>query len=99
MRERTAEAQPASALVAAVDEFVTVLARERRASRHTVDAYGRDLGQLVAFVAERRPTASSPRDIDVLVLRAWLGRLAERVSPASIARKMAAARAFFRHQI
>ena len=38
MRERTAPAQPESALAEAIDEFLLVLARERRASRHTVAA-------------------------------------------------------------
>ena len=99
MRERTAPAQPESALAEAIDEFLLVLARERRASRHTVAAYGRDLAQLSQFVAKKRPTLPGPQAIDVLLLRSWLGQLAERVQPASIARKMAAARAFFRHQI
>jgi integrase/recombinase XerC len=99
MRERTAPAQPESALAEPIDEFLRVLARERRASRHTVAAYSRDLAQLSDFAAKKRPGLTGPQGIDVLLLRSWLGQLAERVQPASIARKMAAARAFFRHQI
>jgi integrase/recombinase XerC len=61
-----------------------------------VSAYRSDLAQLAAFVAEKRPSAKSPRDVDVLVLRAWLGQLARTLSPPSVGRKIAAARAMFR---
>jgi len=94
-----AETPPESALRASVREFVTVLARERRASRHTVAAYSRDLFQLTQFVEQKRPNLRGPEAVDVLLLRGWLGQLATKLEPASIARKMAAARAFFRHQI
>src|SRR5262249_42638220 len=77
--------------------FLQYLATERRASRHTTAAYGRDLGQLLAFVRERRPTAATPSDVDVLVLRGWLGQLARTHSAASIARKISAARALLRY--
>jgi integrase/recombinase XerC len=36
-------------------------------------------------------------DVDVYVLRAWLGTLARTLSSSSAARKVAAARALFRH--
>ncbi len=71
------------------------LAEERRASPHTVSAYRRDLDQLAAFVAERRPGAG-PRDLDVLVLRGFLGQLARTHAPASVARKIAGVRSFLR---
>jgi integrase/recombinase XerC len=74
---------------------VTHLAEERRASPHTTSAYRRDLHQLAAFVALKRPGAG-PADLDVLVLRGFLGQLARTHSPASVARKIAAVRAFLR---
>jgi integrase/recombinase XerC len=74
---------------------VAHLAEERRASPHTVAAYRRDLDQLAAFLADRRPGAG-PRDLDVIVLRGFLGQLARTVAPASVARKIAAVRAFLR---
>jgi integrase/recombinase XerC len=83
-------------LVEARDAFVVALARERRASVHTVGAYERDLGQLLSFVADRRPSARSPDDVDVALLRGWLGVLARTHAPASIARKIAAVRAWYR---
>ncbi|HTJ84277.1 MAG TPA: tyrosine recombinase XerC [Polyangiaceae bacterium] len=97
--DEAAETPPESPLRAAVREFVTVLARERRSSRHTVDAYARDLAQLALFAEKKRPGLRGPEGVDVLLLRGWLGQLATSLEPASIARKMAAARAFFRHQI
>jgi len=80
----------------AVSRFVVALATERRASGNTVAAYRRDLGQLLTFVAERHPEASTPGDIDVALLRGWLGQLARTHAPPSVGRKVAAARAFFR---
>ena len=83
-------------LARAVARFMAFLEAERRSSRHTVLAYGRDLAQLVTFARERRPGPRAASDIDVLLLRAWLGQLARTHSPASIARKIAASRALFR---
>jgi integrase/recombinase XerC len=83
------------ALRPAIARFVASLADERRASPHTASAYRRDLTQLADFVDERRPGAS-PADIDVMLLRGYLGRLARTHSPASVARKIAAVRAFLK---
>jgi len=88
--------EPSPGLVQAIQRFVAYLAKERRASPHTTSAYRRDLEQLAAFVAERRPGASGPGDLDVLVLRGFLGQLARTVAPASVARKIASVRAFLR---
>jgi integrase/recombinase XerC len=78
----------------AVQGFLSYLAGERRASPHTLDAYRRDLMQLSQYLAGRRkPTRVS--DIDRLVLRGFLGSIAQRLSPPSVARKLSALRAFF----
>jgi integrase/recombinase XerC len=77
----------------AIDRFVGRLEGERRASPHTVAAYRRDLAQLATFVEERRPSAKGIEDLDVLLLRGFLGTLARTHAPASIARKIAAVRA------
>src|SRR5215471_16194426 len=77
--------------------FVEHLRSERRASRHTVDAYRRDLEQLAAFVGERKQGPVWLEEVDVPALRKWLGERARTVSPSSLARKIASARAFFRY--
>jgi integrase/recombinase XerC len=79
----------------AIARFVAHLADERRASPHTAAAYRRDLEQLAAFVDQKRPSAG-PAELDVFVLRGYLGQLARTHSPASVARKIAAVRAFLR---
>lgn len=85
-------------LSAAIKRFTEHLDGQRRASRHTVSAYAGDLAQLLAFVREKRPGKRlRPADLDVLLLRGWLGALARTHTPSSIARKIGAARAFLRH--
>ena len=84
-----------SPLDKAVARFLEQLAAERRASSHTVAAYRRDLTQLLAYASERG--ADSPEQIDVLMLRGWLGELAQTHKTASIGRKIASSRSFFRH--
>lgn len=85
-----------SGLEEAITRFVRHLGEERRASPHTVSAYERDLAQLVAFVKEKKPRVKRPEDLDVFVLRGFLGQLARTHAPPSIGRKIAAIRAFLR---
>jgi integrase/recombinase XerC len=77
-----------------VARFMSHLATERRASAHTVLAYGSDLRGLMAYARKR---ASEPRleDIDKLLLRSWLAELARAVTPVTLSRKLASVRAFF----
>jgi integrase/recombinase XerC len=92
-----AESEPKNdALAQAIARFIEHLDAERRASPHTVSAYASDLDQLSRFAREKRRGISSPADLDVILLRGFLGQLARTCSPASVARKIAAARAFFR---
>lgn len=79
--------------------FIEMLALERRASIHTVSAYRSDLAQFSKFALEKRPSMRGPADVDVLLLRTWLGRLAERCETASIGRKVSAVRAFFTYLV
>lgn len=78
-------------------QFLTHLESERRASSNTVSAYRRDLDALLAFVDEKDEGRRGKRtELDLYVLRAWLGDLARRCAPSSVARKIAAVRAFGR---
>jgi site-specific recombinase XerD len=76
----------------AVAGFLALLAA-RRAPR-TVDAYRRDLADLARFL-DRPPAEASADEI-----RAWLADLRARgQAPSSVARRAAAARAFYRHLV
>lgn len=93
------DGRAASELERSIARFVVALERERRASPHTVAAYRRDLAQLSAFVADKRPEAKRPADVDLGLLRGFLGQLARTRSSASVARKIAACRAYFRYLV
>jgi integrase/recombinase XerC len=82
-------------LAGGIAAFGEHLFGEKRASAHTVSAYRRDLSQLAAFVQERTRGPARVEHVTKLVLRAWLGDLAKTRSATSIARKLAAVRAFF----
>jgi integrase/recombinase XerD len=76
----------------AVESFLAVLAA-RRAPR-TVEAYRRDLADLTTFLD------GSPATADADDIRGWLADLRARgLAPASIARRGAAARSFYRHLV
>lgn len=79
----------------AVEFFLGSLRTVRNLSRHSLAAYGTDLLQLAAFLEGRGTTDAAA--VTHLDLRAWLGELrgAGR-SGATVARKLAAARSFFK---
>lgn len=75
--------------------FARFLALERRASRHSVIAYSRDLAQLGAFLAVKLGREPELVDVDKSVLRAFLASIVRSNKPNTAARKLAAIRAFF----
>src|SRR5690606_6981049 len=84
-------------LGACTARFLDPLAHERRASPHTVAASRRDLEGLCAFATERLGRPSRLGDVDRLLLRAYLSQLAESRGAATLGRKLASLRTFFRY--
>ena len=79
-----------------LERFFAYLEGERRSSPNTIAAYRRDLNQLVAFAEDKLGHTPTLDEIDVMMLRRWLGTMARRVKPTTIARKIASVRSFFR---
>lgn len=79
----------------AVDGFGRYLGAERGLSPNTRRAYESDVRQLTVHTgAEIKPT-----DVDADHVRAWLASLHRRRSPATMGRKLASARSFFRWMV
>lgn len=76
----------------ALQAFDLHLAAERNCSPHTRRAYASDLAQL----AQHLGPAARPESVQADDLRAFLATAHRRLRPASIARKLAAIRAFYR---
>jgi integrase/recombinase XerC len=80
-----------------VEQFALYLSQERRMSQHTVAAYVRDLTQFRLFAEGELARPVKLGDVEILLLRRWLGQVARRCKTATIARKIASLRSFFRH--
>lgn len=76
-----------------VGAFLEMMSAERGAARNTLEAYGRDLGDYVAFAASKGGVAVADR----AVVNAYLERLAaDGLAPSSVARRLSAIRQFHR---
>lgn len=81
----------------AIGEFLAHLRHERNASPHTVAAYGRDLGQLAAYLKERKVRW---REVEHITLRGYLAVLHEaQRAKTTVGRKLAAIRSFFDYAV
>ena len=88
----------------AVERFLEHLRVERNYSPHTLRNYRSDLEAFFRFVTTRKKKSAAPKpqalpiEVDHLTIREYLGRLyAEMRKPATIARKLAALRSFYRY--
>jgi integrase/recombinase XerD len=80
--------------VFALDAFRAYLALERGLSERTVDAYGRDLEKLVAYMIVRG--VLRPADVDAEALREFVYHLKDQgLQPSSIRRTISAVRTYF----
>jgi integrase/recombinase XerD len=80
----------------ALDEFLAALSVERSASRHTLDAYRRDVRDFLRVLGRRRSLEAARPD-DVL---AWMERQRRAGrKPATIARRLAALRGLYAHLV
>ena len=82
-----------------VASFLAHLETGRNLSPHTIAAYRRDLADLETFLGRHLGRGDYRwSDIDRVVLRAFLGDAGRRgLAPRTIARKLSAVRALFRH--
>jgi len=86
-----------SAITTMVTEFLTALAHERGASPHTLRAYQRELHDFAAYLADKLGAELSIRQVEHRQIRAYLSELYGRgLSKASVARALAAIRAWFK---
>lgn len=80
---------------ASIDSYLEHLTHAKQSSPHTLRAYRNDLQQWFQFCEKRN--LSKPADVSPIHVRGWLAELrAAQLSRASMARKIAAVRAFFR---
>ena len=77
-----------------LDDYLDHLRYERSMSANTVSAYGRDLRRFVVFLADRHVDVTTCSENDV---NAYFSGTAGDGAPASVARRMASVRGFYRY--
>jgi integrase/recombinase XerD len=82
---------------ALIDDFLDTLALERGASRHTVTAYRLDLAALAGFLEAEGLDPDRLRGPDLEPYAAALR--GDGLAPATVRRRLAAARSFLRHRV
>ena len=80
-----------------IEKFVLYLKLEKKASQHTIHNYQRDIWQFVEFVDSQGTGEALFIDITPLIIRSYLAFLkSEQYAKATIMRRIAALRSFFR---
>ncbi len=84
-------------LETAIARFLQYLKVERNSSTYTIKSYREDLEALTAYFCERYGQPPAPEEIATLDLRGYLSGLHEQgLAKATIARRLASMRSFFR---
>ena len=79
-----------------IDTFLDHLRYEKRASAHTLTAYGNDLDQLAKYLLFQYE-CTAPETANAPMLRSWVVSLVEEgLNPASVNRKMATLRSYYK---
>lgn len=78
---------------AAVNEFIDYIQQVRQLSPHTVAAYRRDLKKLLDGIGDKAPAEVTAADLQRLLAAA------RRAEPATLARQLAAWRAFYKYLV
>jgi integrase/recombinase XerC len=79
------------------DEFLAYLREEKRYSKHTVIAYGNDIGQFHDFI-NRKLTNFVLSDIDHKLIREWIVVLMSLgLTPTSVKRKISTLKTYFKY--
>jgi integrase/recombinase XerC len=83
---------------AAAFAYATHLEHIKRASKHTLTNYARDIGQLRAFLVDKKhPAIKDLRKLDVIALRGFLAERHRADATTSVLRKLSAIRGFLKH--
>jgi integrase/recombinase XerC len=86
---------PTDSFAAQIERFLSRLSAERRAAPRTIETYGRDLWALHRL-ADEQGWILDAKALDLIALRRYLATFVGRNSAVTIARKIAALRAFYR---
>jgi integrase/recombinase XerC len=87
----------ADSVQAAIERFLKYLAAERNSSDHTIKSYREDLDHLIEFFTESHGECPPPSQLTTLNLRSFVASLHDAgYAKATIARRLASLRSFFR---
>lgn len=87
-----------SALARDVDSFLDYLRTERQLSRHTIDAYRRDLDKLIQFCRQPERSVRAWPDLSTQQVRVFVAALHRRgLSAKSLQRTLSSIRSFYKY--